>query len=653
MSDMVKQRAAYHETGHIVIIYMCAPNKEISRTTILSPESNSGSTWMSDKEKTQSLDKSALLTEIKMSLAGFVCEKMKFGSASNNVDKEFDNATTTAHKMVFRWGMGIAGYVGNFDPKREDYYLRGSGIINEELHKDAQDILENCFNEVKETLRKHWNVVEIFVGRLIEKGELTSKEIEEIFLQSGLKRPSAEELDGAKEMVEETKIGWDDIIGMDQVKMEAREMIRLITDRVAVQKIGGKILKGLLMIGPPGCGKTYLATAMANAAGLPFISKAGSEFVEMYVGVGASRIRRLFVEAKEKALEKGGCIIFIDEIDAVGAKRAIDQSSGGQSERNTTLNQLLVEMDGLREKDSQHNIVVIGATNMPSNFLDPALLRPGRFDRIIVMELPNLEEREQLFKYYLKQVKYDEESIKMDKLARLLVQSTPADIANLVHEAALIAVRNKKEKVGMQEINEARERISLGLKGKCRYSPQERERVAFHEAGHVAVTYLAVPFKDVFKASIIPRGGAGGVTWVPEREEIKIRDKSHLLANVKECLGGFASERIKYGNTSVGVASDFKQATDIVYDMSWSLGMGKSEFIGDFKSIKNGVSFRNELDADANEIMKECLRETEDLLRKNWEIVESIAGKLVEKEELDYDEIEQIFQQHGRARRPE
>jgi cell division protease FtsH len=549
--------------------------------------------------------------------------------------------------------MGRSGYVGSFDSS--DW--RGLyGATPQELNKDAQDIFDSALNEIKDTLRKNWKIVEIFVGKLLEKNELNYHEIETIFNQAGIKRPTVEELLALSEVKkgEEPVLGWKDVIGMEEVKAEAIEIVKLIKDRAAVKKVGGKILKGLLMLGPPGCGKTYLATAMANEAGVPFLAKAGSEFVEMYVGVGASRIRRLFMEAKELAQERGGCVIFIDEIDAVGAKRAAEVGGGGQTERNTTLNQLLVEMDGLKDKDSDLNIVVIGATNMSTDFLDSALLRPGRFDRLIVMQLPSLEEREALFQYYLNKIEYDPQDVKVYRLARLSVGASPAEISNIVHEAALIAVRNNKDKVTMKEISEARERIELGLKRKVRYSLQEREAVAYHEAGHAVVTYLAVPFQDVFKVTITPRGGTGGVTWTPEREEIHIPNKNHLLGNIKAALGSYAAEKIKYGVTSTGVGSDFIAATSIAYEMVWRLGMGKSGHLGDLRSSTfNGRTvpyFYKELDNDADQILKECVAEAEELLRRNWVIVEEMVKKLIEKDELDYDEIEAIFKTHGKSR---
>jgi cell division protease FtsH len=655
MSSLEKQRAAYHEAGHIVIAYLCAPNKEITKTTLISPESQTGLTWITDKEKTFARDKFTLLAEIKVLLAGYVAEKAKFGTTSDNVEKDFERATTLVNNMTWRWGMGKSGYVGVFDTA--DWRARYSGVATQELDRDSQDILDSSINEIRNTLRRNWKIVEAFAEKLLEKNELNFTEIESFFREHGIKRPTLEELLTSSEKKSETDIGWDDVVGMEEVKAEAMEVVRLIKDRAAVQKIGGKILRGLLMLGPPGCGKTYLATAMANEAGVPIVAKAGSEFVEMYVGVGASRVRRMFMEAKELAQEKGGCIIFIDEIDAIGGKRAAEIRSGGDRERNATLNQLLVEMDGLKDKDSELNIIVVGATNMDPDFLDAALLRPGRFDRQITMTLPDLDEREAIFQYYLKRITYDKESVKVDRLARLAVGYSPAEIANIVREAALIAVRNNKETVTMKEITEARERIELGLKRRCKYSPHEKEMVAYHESGHAVVTYLAVPYRDVFKVTIIPRGGAGGVTWSPAKEEIHFYDKNHLLGNIKASLGGYAAEKIKYGVTSVGVYSDFQNATWTAYRMIWRSGMGKGEYIGDFRGaffvneyMHHLPAFADALDKEANELMKECLREAEEILRKNWMIVEEMVKLLLEKAELEYDEIEAIFKAHGKSR---
>jgi len=438
---------------------------------------------------------------------------------------------------------------------------------------------------------------------------------------------------------------------MDEAKQEANEIVNLVKDRAELQRIGGKILRGLLMLGPPGCGKTYLAKAIATEAKLPFISMSGSEFVEMYVGVGAGRIRGLFKRARQLAELEGGCIIFIDELDALGAGRGVERGGGGQTEYNQTLNQLLVEMDGLKEKD--YNIVIIGATNVPESFLDRALLRPGRFDRKIYVDKPSLEDRQKLFAYYLKDVKYDAQSVKIDKLARITVGYSPADVYNIVREAALIAVRHKKPHITMKEIDDARERIALGIKRRFKYSAEEKLQTAYHEAGHAIVTYLLVPTQDVFKITVTPRGHTGGVTWVPEKEETFIHDKNKLLNRIKISLGSYAAEKIKLGSTTEGVGGDFRNASSTAHDMVWRMGMGKSGLIGDFHATQSqylSEETKAHLDRDVQEILQDCLKEAEELLKKEELLLERLAKELVAKEELNYDEIEAIFKEFGKGR---
>jgi len=444
-------------------------------------------------------------------------------------------------------------------------------------------------------------------------------------------------------------IGWNDVIGMDEAKEEALEVVKLIKDRAGLTRIGGKILRGILMLGPPGCGKTYLAKAIATEAKLPFISMSGSEFVEMFVGVGAGRIRSLFKNARQLAELEGGCIIFIDEIDALGAQRAMDRGFGGTTEHNTTLNQLLVEMDGLKEKE--YNIVLIGATNVQEKVLDEALLRPGRFDRKIYVDKPNLDDRGKLFSYYLGKVKYDPNDVKIDRLARITVGQSPADIANIVREAALIAVRSNKEVISMKEIDEARERTALGIKRRIRLSPKERLQTAYHEAGHAIATYFFAPTQDVFKVTITPRGPSGGVTWTPEREDTFIKDSNNLLGQIKVCLGSYAAEKIKYNATTNGVYQDFSTAMYYAHQMVWNCGMGKSGLLGNWE-IKSDISeeMKSTLDKDVQHILHTCLHEVTELLKREEPLMDRIAHELIAKDELNYDEIEAIFKEFGKSR---
>lgn len=444
-------------------------------------------------------------------------------------------------------------------------------------------------------------------------------------------------------------VHWDDVIGIDEAKEESMEVVQLITDRRRLQKIGGKILRGLLMIGPPGCGKTYLAKAIATEAGIPFISMAASEFTEIFVGVGASRVRKLFKKARRLAYGYGGCIVFIDELEAIGRQRSFSFFGGGQ-ETNSTQNQLLVEMDGLQSR--AENVIVIGATNALESVLDEALLRPGRFDRKVYIDPPGLEGREKLFKHYLKTVKC-EDNLDIGRLARKTVYKTPADVENAVKEAALIATRQSKDTVGFKELSEAIERMDMGMKRKRSMAPKEREMVAYHEAGHLIVMYILHPTEDVFKASIISRRESLGAVYSQPREELFTHSKDKLLADIKVSLGGYVAEKLWCGVTSTGVSSDFDSAMKMAHFMVWKYGMGKNGLVGDYTIIPEhqlSEKIKEKLNNETSAIFRECIREVEDLLVKERGILDRFAGELLEKEELEYDEIVKVFSEYGKDR---
>ncbi len=475
-----------------------------------------------------------------------------------------------------------------------------------------------------------------------------------VFMYLTFMRGGFAKLDKAPIKGRDVSITWDDVIGMDDAKEEAKEVVRLITDRADVKKMGGSVIKGLLMLGPPGCGKTYMAKAIATEANMPFISMSGSEFVEVFVGVGASRVRKLFKKARFLAYGYGGCIIFIDEIDAIGRSRTFS-FMGGQ-ETNSTLNQVLAEMDGLKGKED--NIVVIGASNAHEQHLDQALLRPGRFDRKLMVTAPSQEDREKLFKFYLSKVKANP-SLDLGRLARRAVGKTPADIANIVKEAALIATRHKKPMIDLKEISEAFERVDLGIKYRLTVTPKEKEMTAYHESGHLMMTFLKAPSKTVFKASIIPRRGSLGVVWNPEREEIHSKTREHLLSEIMICLGSYVAEKIAFGTTTTGVSgpdteeaprSDFGQAMAYAYNMAWRYGMGESGLLGNYTIVpKEQLSeeYRVKLNKDTEAIINRCLRETETTLNDNKQILERFAKELLKREELEYDEIIAIFKEYG------
>ncbi|HBT60507.1 MAG TPA: hypothetical protein DEB40_02020 [Elusimicrobia bacterium] len=441
-------------------------------------------------------------------------------------------------------------------------------------------------------------------------------------------------------------VRFADVIGLTEAKREAWEMVQLIKDRAALKRVGGKILHGMLMIGPPGCGKTMLAKAIATEAGIPFLSTAGSEFVEIFVGVGSARVRKLFKQARQYARAYGACIIFIDELEVVGKQRVFMDAFGGSSESNSTLNQLLVEMDGLHD-DAAH-IVVMGAMNAREDVLDPALLRPGRFDRTITIGRPNLAERKDIFEHYAKKIQLDP-AVDMARLARKAVYKTPAEIENILKEAALISVRNRRDMVNYKDLSEAIERIELGVAHRLSMTQKERETTAYHEAGHLLMVYLTHPTNDVFKASIVQRGGILGVVHSIPREELYTSDGHTLRAHIRVALGGYAAEKLKYGVTSNGVSSDFENAMQIAHTMIWSYGMGG--FVGDFTVIPHhqlSESLKEKLNMETNNLLQSCIKEVEETLRREMHILDRFAQELVKRDELDYDEIVSIFQEYGK-----
>ncbi len=443
-------------------------------------------------------------------------------------------------------------------------------------------------------------------------------------------------------------IRFSDIIGLEQAKREAWEVVQLIKDRSKLKQIGGKILRGLLLVGPPGCGKTLMAKAVATEAKVPFLSVAGSEFVEVFVGVGASRVRKLFKQARRLAYAEGSCIVFIDEIEVIGRGRTFSYMGGGE-ETNSTQNQLLVEMDGLGTRGE--NVVVIGATNADESVLDEALMRPGRFDRKLYIDKPNLQEREETYRYYLAKVQHDPD-LNIGRLARKSVGKSPAEIENIIKEAALIAMRRGGEQVEYADMTKAIERIELGIEHRKTMTPHEREMVAYHESGHLLILYLLHPTDDVFKASIISRGGALGVVHHAPREELYTMDRETLLANIKVSLAGYAAEKLRFGVTSTGVSSDFQQVMLMAHSMVWRVGMGGNGFLGDFSTMppsQISESLKERLNAETEKILQDCGEDTTRVLKKHWKIVDRFVKELLEKEELDFDEIDKIFAEYGLA----
>lgn len=455
----------------------------------------------------------------------------------------------------------------------------------------------------------------------------------------------------------ETNIRWADVIGMQAIKKEIWEVINLLKDRANLKQVGGKVIKGILMIGPPGCGKTYLAKAIATETGLPFLPSVGSEFVGIFVGQGSIAIKNLFKKARVLAEIHGGCIVFIDEIDSIARPRGSDPlgNRGAETAHNATINQLLTDMDGIKQTDN--NVVVIAATNVAEKEFDQALLRAGRFDRKIYIDYPNLEERKALFGYYLNKIHYDKD-VNLDILAKKTIRFSPADISSMTREASLIAVRSKRPVVTMKDLSEAYDRVLFGLKSGLQLSPKERIWVAYHEAGHAIIAYLKHPTTDVVKATIIPRKGYLGYAHPVPREELHITNKEMLLAEIKTDLASYVAEKIKFGFTSSGVSADFTEAYNLARDMVYRYGMGDSGWLGNIMSNANPFTnsaaiseeLKAKLDYDVQKILKDALKEVEEILIREKELFEYFAQELLKKSELEYDEIVEIFKKHGKLR---
>ena len=448
------------------------------------------------------------------------------------------------------------------------------------------------------------------------------------------------------------KVRFDDVAGADEEKQELVEVVDFLKDPRRFGEIGARIPKGILLVGPPGTGKTLLARAVAGEAGTPFFSISGSDFVEMFVGVGASRVRDLFENAKKNA----PCIIFIDEIDAVGRQRGAGLG-GGHDEREQTLNQLLVEMDGF---GANEGIIIIAATNRP-DILDPALLRPGRFDRQITVGRPDVKGREEVLKVHARNKPLDD-TVDMKAIAQRTPGFSGADLENLLNEAALVAARRNKKKIDMSDIDEATDRVIAGPAKKNRViSKKERNIVAYHESGHTVIGLVLDDADIVHKVTIVPRGQAGGYAVMLPREDRYFMTKPELLDKISGLLGGRVAEDIVFGEVSTGAHNDFQRATAIARSMVTEYGMsdkigpiqfgqsqGGNVFLGrDFNSDQNysdAIAF--EIDQEIQRIIKEQYVRTKEILTEKRELLELLANTLLEVETLDAAQIQHL-KEHG------
>ncbi len=447
---------------------------------------------------------------------------------------------------------------------------------------------------------------------------------------------------------QKNKVTFKDVAGLDEEKEEVAELIDFLKNPKRFQKLGARIPKGVLLVGPPGTGKTLLAKAVAGEANVPFYYISGSEFVELFVGVGASRVRDMFKQAKHNA----PCLIFIDEIDAVGRQRGAGLG-GGHDEREQTLNQLLTEMDGF---GANEGIIIIAATNRP-DVLDPALLRPGRFDRQVQVNLPDAKGREEILNVHAKG-KIFAKSVSLKNISQRTVGFSGADLENLLNEAALLAVRRNKESITMQEIDEAHDRVLMGpAKKSKKYTENDKKLVAYHEAGHAVLGIKLDGANDVQKITIIPRGYAGGYTMMLPKEERFTATKQELLERIIGLLGGRVAEELVFNEITTGAHNDFEQATKIVRSMVTEYGMSSlgplqleqqegSVFLGrDYNKSRNfSGQVAYEIDQEMRKIMDECYKKATQIIKDNRDLLDLIANTLITKETLTKEEIDYLVE---------
>ena len=454
----------------------------------------------------------------------------------------------------------------------------------------------------------------------------------------------------ARLTTDKDKVKFDKVAGLTEEKEEVQELIDFLKEPKKFQKMGARIPKGVLLVGPPGTGKTLLAKAVAGEANVPFYFISGSDFVELFVGVGASRVRDMFKQAKQNA----PCLIFIDEIDAVGRQRGTGLG-GGHDEREQTLNQLLTEMDGF---GANEGIIVIAATNRP-DVLDPALLRPGRFDRQITVNLPDVKGREEILKVHAKGKTFAPK-VKLENIAKRTVGFSGADLENLLNEAALLTVRRNKKAITMAEIDEAHDRVLMGpAKVTKKYTEKEKKLVAYHEAGHAVVGIKLEGANEVQKITIIPRGQAGGYNLMLPKEETFLETKGELLDTISGLLGGRVAEEVVFKEVTTGAHNDFEKATKIARAMVTEYGMSElgpiqfehqssSVFLGrDYNKSRNfssQVAF--EIDQEQRKIINECYDKTKKIIKENRDLLDLIANTLLEYETITKEQIDYLVK-HG------
>lgn len=536
---------------------------------------------------------------------------------------------------------------GKQDPTQKSYIQGGvSSLLKEGVLNDkGRSIVSD--KAPSETGTAFWNVATIVVPVLLIAGffMLMMRQAQGQNNQAMNFGKSKAKLYG----IDKERVTFADIAGNDSAKQDLEEVVDFLKHPKKYETLGAKIPKGVLLVGNPGTGKTMLARAVAGEANVPFFSISGSEFVEMFVGVGASRVRDLFAKAKKNA----PAIIFIDEIDAVGRKRGSGMG-GGHDEREQTLNQILVEMDGF---ESGTNVIILAATNR-ADVLDPALLRPGRFDRRTNIMLPERKDREAILKVHFKN-KPSDSSVNLDKLAAKTAGSSGADLANIANEAAIIAARRNAKRISNNDLTEAFEKVAIGPERKAKVmSEKEKEMTAYHEAGHAIVGHVLPDSDPVHKVTIIPRGGTGGVTWFLPPEDKSYTNVYEFKDILARAMGGRIAEKLLYGEDGIttGAGSDLRKATEIARDMVIEQGMGTKLRDQVFHEDNGGMVFdkitherpysdatAQEIDKEVEQLIKEAAKRAEAVLKKNRSVLDALKDALLDKETLEEEDAAAIM----------
>lgn len=536
---------------------------------------------------------------------------------------------------------------GESQPSEKSYIQGGvSSLLKDDLlNKNGKQVVSDI--PPSETGTAFWNIATIIVPVLLIAGFF-------MFMMRQAQGQNSQAMNFGKSKaklygIDKERVVFDDIAGNDSAKQDLEEVVDFLKHPKKYESLGAKIPKGVLLVGNPGTGKTMLARAVAGEANVPFFSISGSEFVEMFVGVGASRVRDLFAKAKKNA----PAIIFIDEIDAVGRKRGSGMG-GGHDEREQTLNQILVEMDGF---EAGTNVIVLAATNR-ADVLDPALLRPGRFDRHTTINLPERKDREAILKVHFKN-KPTDTTVDLDKLAAKTAGSSGADLANIANEAAIIAARRNSKQISNKDLTEAFEKVAIGPERKTKVmNEKEKEMTAYHEAGHAVVGHVLPDSDPVHKITIIPRGGTGGVTWFLPPEDRSYTNVYEFKDILARAMGGRIAEKLLYGADGIttGAGSDLRKATEIARDMVIEQGMGSKLRDQVFHEDNGGMVFdkitherpysdatAQEIDKEVEALIREAAQRAEAVLTKNRDVLEKLKDALLKEETLEEEQASEIM----------